>query len=130
MVFAKSRYAEARTDATAVRAAVLPGGVIQEPPKFRGERSALVGLLPFTRAGLKPEYRWLICQDGPQFFQDANWLCQRMDDHRSGHCGGWANEQGRKILLDPGQRPPVCLLRSAQPFVLTHFIARTGTHPG
>src|SRR5215212_11818649 len=35
-----------------------------------------------------------------------------MHDHRAGYCGSWANEQGRKILLDPGERTPVCLLRS------------------
>ena len=57
MLFAKSRYAEARTDAAAVIAAVLPGGVIQEPPKFHGQRNALVGLLPFTRTDLRREYR-------------------------------------------------------------------------
>src|ERR1700722_2442972 len=42
----------------------------------------------------------------------ARSLCQRMDDHRAGHRGGWANEQGREILFDPGKRTPVCLLRS------------------
>ena len=57
VLFAKSRYAEARTDAAAVNAAVLPGGVIQEPPKFHGRRSAFVGLLPFMRTDLTPEYR-------------------------------------------------------------------------
>lgn len=66
MLFAKSRYAGARTDAAAVSAAVLPGGVIQEPPKFHGQRSALVGLLPFMRTDLRPEYRKPICQDGRQ----------------------------------------------------------------
>src|ERR1700733_3791272 len=35
-----------------------------------------------------------------------------MDDHRAGHRGGRANEQGRKILLNPSKCTPVCLLRS------------------
>src|ERR1700692_697495 len=35
-----------------------------------------------------------------------------MDDHRAGPRGGWANEQGCKVLLDPGEGTPVCLLRS------------------
>src|SRR5882672_4250523 len=39
-------------------------------------------------------------------------LCQRMHDHRASQRGGWPNQQGRKILLDPGKRSPVCLLRS------------------
>jgi hypothetical protein len=64
--FAKSRYAEARTDAAAVTAAVLPGGVIQVPPKFYGQRRALVGLLPFMRTDLRTEYHQLICQEGRQ----------------------------------------------------------------
>src|SRR5712664_1092050 len=42
----------------------------------------------------------------------AGLLCQRMHDHRAGHRGGWANEQRRKILLDPGERTPVRLLCS------------------
>src|SRR3954447_9613575 len=35
-----------------------------------------------------------------------------MHDHRAGHCGSWADEQRRKILLDPGERTPVRLLRT------------------
>src|ERR1700731_2289114 len=35
-----------------------------------------------------------------------------MDDHRTGHRSGWANQQGCKVLLDPGEGTPVCLLRS------------------
>jgi hypothetical protein len=31
-----------------------------------------------------------------------------MHDHRAGHRGSWSNEQGRKILFDPGERTPVC----------------------
>ena len=57
MLFAKGRYAEARTDAAAINAAFLPGGVIPEPPKFHGQRGALVGLLPFMGTDLKREYR-------------------------------------------------------------------------
>src|ERR1700733_12574573 len=64
------------------------------------------------RADLKPEYCWLICQEGRQLFQSAGLLCQRMDDHRTGHRGGWADEQGCKVLLDPGEGTPVRLLRS------------------
>src|SRR5580692_2846316 len=33
-----------------------------------------------------------------------------MHDHRAGYRGGWTHKQGRKILLDPGKRTPVCLL--------------------
>ena len=57
MLFAKSRYAKAQTNAAAVNAAVLPGGVILEPPKLHGQRGARVGLPPFMRTDLRPEYR-------------------------------------------------------------------------
>jgi len=33
VLFAKARYADARTDAAAIVAANLPGGVIKNPPK-------------------------------------------------------------------------------------------------
>src|ERR1700735_4293683 len=39
-------------------------------------------------------------------------LCQSVDDHRTGHRGGWANEQRCKVLLDPGEGTRVCLFSS------------------
>src|SRR5258705_4499407 len=44
----------------------------------------------------------------------SRWLGQRVDDHRTGHGGGRSNQQGAKILFDPGERTPVCLLGACE----------------
>ena len=69
MVFVRSRYAETRTNAAAVNAATLPGGVIQGPSAVLERPTHSLCLtrcvrrrLPSGRTGLKAVHRSLFCQ--------------------------------------------------------------------
>src|SRR5882724_776569 len=77
----------------------------------RSER-ALASLKIIPRSGVWHSYVREAGGDAGQFA--IPWLCQRMHDHRAGHRGGWSNQQGAKILFDPGERTPVCLLRACE----------------